>query len=272
MTTEAYLRHFGLNKPAFAKDLPDDDLWLPPSKEQLVHELIDAVESRESVLLTGEPGVGKTCVTRAVRRRLPTERFRITYCHNATLGRRDFYRQLCLAMGLTPSATAAAVFYAVSSHIQELGREKLHPVFVLDEAHMLHQDTLGHLHILLNYEWDSNPLLSLILIGLPELKDSLETRRNRSLYSRLHRRLNIEQTSPDDTAEYIRYRLKLAGSDKELFTSDAITVLHEASVGTLRDLDRVATCAMRIASRRKRRLVERDIIVEAITLDSSSSR
>jgi adenylylsulfate kinase-like enzyme len=50
------------------------------------------------VLLTGKPGVGKTCVLRALRSRLPEQGFRLTYCHNATLGRRDFYRQLCLAL------------------------------------------------------------------------------------------------------------------------------------------------------------------------------
>jgi hypothetical protein len=77
-------------------------------------------------LLTGEPGVGKTCVLRALRRRLSPDSFRLTYCHNATLGRSDFYRQLCVALGLTPSAPAAGVFYAVSTHIEELGKERVH--------------------------------------------------------------------------------------------------------------------------------------------------
>ncbi|WP_239989238.1 AAA family ATPase [Corallococcus macrosporus] len=128
---------------------------------------------------------------------LPQAGFRLTYCHNATLGRRDFYRQLCLALGLTPSATAAAVFYAVSSHVEELGRERVHPVFLLDEAHLLHQDVLDHLHILLNYQWDSKALLSLILVGLPELDSRLAMRRNRSLASRLARRLTIDALHPD---------------------------------------------------------------------------
>ena len=92
------------------------------------------------------------------------------YCHNDTLGRRDFYRQLCVALGLTPSATAEGVFYAVASHIEELAIERAHPVFLLDEAHLLRQDTLEHLHILMNYEWDSRALLSLVLVGLPELE------------------------------------------------------------------------------------------------------
>ena len=71
-----------------------------------------------------------------------------------------------LALGLQPSATAAGVFYAVSTLVEDLARERVHPVFLLDEAHLLHQDTLDHLHILLNYAWDSRALLSLILVGI----------------------------------------------------------------------------------------------------------
>jgi general secretion pathway protein A len=105
---------------------------------------------------------------------------------------------------------------------------------------MLHQDTLDHLHILLNYGWDSKSLLSLILIGLPELDERLALRRNRSLHSRLSYRLSIEPLAPDDTADYVRMRLAAVGCNKELFTSDAIAMLHEATSGALRDVDRVA--------------------------------
>src|SRR5262249_12839127 len=113
MTTEPFVRTFGLTDLPFSKEIPDSELWLPPSKQALVDELCEAVEQRAQVLLVGEPGVGKTCVLRALRHRLPPPQFRLTYCHNATLGRRDFYRQLCVALGLTPAATAAGVFYAV---------------------------------------------------------------------------------------------------------------------------------------------------------------
>ena len=64
-------------------------------------------------------------------------------------------------------------------------------MFLLDEAHLLHQDTLGHLHILLNYEWDKRALLSLILIGLPEM--------DRQLAIRLHL-LAIDGGLLDDSA------------------------------------------------------------------------
>jgi type II secretory pathway predicted ATPase ExeA len=264
---ETYLTHFALRESPFSKEIPDAELWLPSSKQPVVDELCDAVEDRASVLLVGEPGVGKTCVLRALRRRLPDAGFRLTYCHNVTLGRRDFYRQLCVALGLSPSATAAAVFHAVSTHVMDLGRDRVHPVFLLDEAHLLHQDTLDHLHILLNYEWDSRALLSVILVGLPELGDRLELRRNRSLYGRLHRRLRVEALRPDDTAEYIRMRLARVACNREVFTSDAMALMHEAALGSMRDLDRLATAALRDAARRKKKLVERDTVARVIDAD-----
>ena len=265
--TSSYLAHFGFDAAPFTKEIPDDKLWLPPSKEALIDEVCDALMDRESLVLTGDPGVGKTCVLRVIRQRLPQAGFRLTYCHNATLGRRDFYRQLCLALGLSPSATAASVFWAVSTHVEELGRERVHPVFLLDEAHLLHQDVLDHLHILLNYQWDSRALLSLVLVGLPELDGRLAMRRNRSLASRLARQVGIGKLSPDDTAEYVRTRLARVGCEKDVFTGDALAMLHEAADGAHRDLDRLATLALREAARRKKKLVERDVMKRVTARD-----
>jgi type II secretory pathway predicted ATPase ExeA len=264
----SYLASFGLREAPFAKDIPDADLWLPPSKQVVVDALIEALGERASVLLVGEPGVGKTCLLRALRHRVPQAGYRLTYCHNATLGRRDFYRQLCLALGLSPSATAAALFFAVSGHVQDLAKDRLHPAFLLDEAHLLHQDTLDHLHILLNYEWDQRPLLSLILVGLPDMADRLVLRRNRSLASRINYRLAVGPLVPDDTAEYIRMRLRRAGCDREVFASDAVALLHENTAGAMRNIDRIATVALREAAKKKKRLVERDVMARVIDAES----
>jgi len=262
--TASYLSAWGLSGPPFDKDLDDKELWLPPTKAAIADEVVESVQDRQSVLVTGEPGTGKTCMTRVVRHRTSQSAFRLTYCHNATLGRRDFYRQLCLALNLPMAASAAGLFYAISSHVKDLEKERIHPVFLLDEAHLLHQDTLDHLHILLNYEWDQKPLLSLILMGLPDLHDRLSLRRNRSLLSRIHTRLTIGPLLPEDTFAYVRMRLARCGCDRELFTSDALAFLHEASQGQMRDIDRLATAALRLASRSKRRLVERDQVLRAV--------
>lgn len=268
-SASAYLRHFELAAAPFDKDLPDDELWLPSSKAELVDELVEAVHAHHHVLLVGEPGVGKTCTLRALRHRLPDAGFRLTYAHNATLGRRDFYRQLCLSLGLSPKATAAAVFYAISTHVEQLGRDHVHPAFLLDEAHLLHQDVLEHLHVLTNYEWDRKPLLSLVLVGLPELWERLMLRKNRSLWSRLHCRLTIAPADIGDTNEYIQHRLTRVGAKKMLFNSDALTLLHEATHGHLRDLDRLATNALRNAARRKLATVDRALLEQVLVADQT---
>jgi general secretion pathway protein A len=272
MSMTSYLSHFGLRSPPFTKEIADADLFVPPSKQSIIDGLMEALEQRASACLVGEPGVGKTCVLRALRHRLPQAGFRLTYCHNATLGRRDFYRQLCLALGLSPSATAAGVFYAVSTHVEDLGKERIHPVFLIDEAHLLHQDVLDHLHILLNYEWDSRALLSLVLVGLPELSSRLQLRKNRSLYSRIHHRLFIDPLRPEDTAEYIRHRMTSAGCEREVFSTDALAMLHESASGSLRDIDRISHGCLRMAARRKKKLVERDIVAHVIDVDGEQER
>lgn len=257
------LSAFGLRHAPFSKEIDDADLWLPESKAMLVGDIEEALAERQSVLLLGEPGVGKTCVLRALRRRLPQSGFRLTYCRNATLGRRDFYRYLCHTLGLQPTATAANLFLAVEKHVHELRRDKIHPAFLIDEAHLLHPDMLAHLHILMNYEWDAKAILSLVLIGLPELEASLSRRAHRSLLTRIHHRFMIPPASVDDTAEYVRYRLTAAGTDRPLFPDDALSALHEASQGALREIDRLATAALRDAARRKKKLVDRDVVTRA---------
>jgi type II secretory pathway predicted ATPase ExeA len=115
-------------------------------------------------------------------------------------------------------------------------------------------------------------LLSLVLVGLPELHDRLALRRNRSLFSRIHRRLAIDPLRVDDTLEYLGMRLKAAGCGREIFTADAVALLHEAAAGSLRDTDRLATAALRSAARRKRKLVERDDVAHAIDVGGLNGR
>lgn len=260
MSGPRWISYFALKAAPFSKEIADQDLWVPSSRRVILDELVGACHQRGHALLTGEPGVGKTCVLRAARHGLPESGFRLTYCHNATLGRRDFYRQLCLAIGLHPKATAAAVFYSISQHVIELQSEKVHPIFLLDEGHLLNQQVLEHLHILSNYGWDSAPLLSLVLVGLPELEERLRLHKNRSLWSRIHTRLSLGEALPEDTNEYIQYRLKLAGVTRDLFDSDALALLHEASGGRLRDIDRIATEALKRTARRKLKRVDRHLI------------
>jgi type II secretory pathway predicted ATPase ExeA len=68
----------------------------------------------------------------------------------------------------------------------------------------------------------------------------------------------------DDTADYVRLRLHRAGCDRELFAPDALALLHQSTGSSLREIDRLATAALREAARRKKKLVERDLLARLV--------
>ena len=103
-----------------------------------------------------------------------------------------------------------------------------------------------------------------MLIGLPELEKRLMVGRNRPLYSRLSRRLSLGALTPEDTGEYVRTRLAKAGVSREVFTADAIALVHEAAAGAHREIDRLATAALRVTAQRKKKLVERDTLAHVV--------
>jgi general secretion pathway protein A len=76
----------------------------------------------------------------------------------------------------------------------------------------------------------------------------------------IHTRVQLGAASPEDTAEYIEYRVRAVGGDTTPFSSDAVAILHEASSGRLRDIDRLATNALRHAASRKVRIVDRSVL------------
>lgn len=109
-----------------------------------------------------------------------------------TLFPRDFNRQLCRALGVEATATPVAVFDALQRQITQLHREhRLHPVIILDEAHLMSDGTLAHLRVWANFRWDSEPLMSLIHGGLPELHERLRLGIHRSLLTRLSTRISL---------------------------------------------------------------------------------
>ncbi len=131
MTTESCVRFFGFSLVPFTKEVEDTDLWLPPSKEEIVDQICEAVQEHSQVMLTGEPGAGKTCTGGASS--FATSRLSAYLLSQRHPRQARLLSSALLALGLTPAATAAAVFYAVSTHFEYLGRERIHPILLLDE-------------------------------------------------------------------------------------------------------------------------------------------
>jgi type II secretory pathway predicted ATPase ExeA len=81
----------------------------------------------------------------------------------------------------------------------------------------------------------------------------------------------MEPVTPEDSASYLRHRLKLAGGERELFAQDCLALLHEASQGAHRELDRLASLCLREAVRRKRKLIDAELVRVIVERQSHSA-
>lgn len=269
----AMMNRFGLARLPFTKEIAAEDLFEATSHADASARLLAAVEARASAVLTGESGVGKTCLLRGLGHRLNPARHRVTYLHHATVSPRDFYRQLSMALGLEPKAYPSAMFRRLQAHIEELAEEqKVHPVLLLDEAQLMPSSMLEQLHILLNYRMDSRAFLSVILVGLPELRERLARNLFSSLAARLPVRVHLEPFAAEQVGGYLRHRLRTAGSTLEVFSEDAVLCIREATGGMLRKIDVLAHHCLEVAAGRKGALVDGGIVQEAVRLCAEALR
>ena len=111
---------FGLRRRPFDKDVPAEALWLDDTRKDAVDRLVDAVTARQHALVLGEPGVGKNCVLRGLRARLSPVHFRLTYVAHVSLGKRDFYKQICLALGIECKLMPATLYAAIQQNLAAL--------------------------------------------------------------------------------------------------------------------------------------------------------
>jgi type II secretory pathway predicted ATPase ExeA len=259
------LSTYGLTREPFTKDIAPSDMFQTEPLQEALQSLKAAVEGRASAVITGDSGCGKTCLLRALEEDLPQGRYRLHYAYNSTVNRRDFYRQLSIGMGLESYSSFAALHASISQHIQELASQhKLRVIIVLDEAQLLSIQVLEQLHILLNFEKDSKPWLSLILIGLPELRETLKRNVLASLAARIPIRIHIPPMDADQVKLYIRHRMNTAGCRREVFSDDALLLMSKATGGIMRRLDVLGEQCLITALKSKSNIVDAAVVQKAI--------
>jgi len=128
------------------------------------------------------------------------------------------------------------------------------------------------LHVLLNYRMDSRAFLSVILIGLPELKDRLARNILASLSTRLPVRAQLEPFETDQVAAYLHSRMNSAGCEQEVFSEEAVLCIREATGGTPRKINVLAQHCLEVACQRKGSLVDGRIVQTAVKLCAEALR
>jgi type II secretory pathway predicted ATPase ExeA len=160
---------FGLKGRPFDKNIPSRDLYRWPGLEELDARLEMCKRSRGIMLLTGEPGTGKTVALRRFVDRLNAEHYLPVYLPLATVTVLDAYAQLNRAIGGQEVRSKSLLLREIQLGVAQLAAQGKQPVIILDEADLLRSALFDELRILLNFEMDSRDPLLLILAGQPQL-------------------------------------------------------------------------------------------------------
>ena len=137
---------------------------------------------------------------------------------------------------------------------------------MLDEAQLLAVQVLEQLHILFNFEKDSKPWLSLILIGLPDLRETLKRNVLTSLTARMPMRIHLQPFDADQVKLYIRHRMTTAGCRRDVFSDDALLLMSKATGGIMRRLDVLGDQCLVTALKAKSNLVDAAVVQKAIQI------
>jgi general secretion pathway protein A len=270
-----YEEYFSLKERPFSLTPDPDFLFLSGSHQQALDHLLFGLESGEGfIVVTGDIGVGKTTVCRALLRRLP-ERFATALVVNTLLTEKELLRTVLDDFGApVPDGTRKDLLDALNRFLlaeAEVGRR---PVLIIDEAQNLAPSLLEQVRLLSNLETEKRKLLQIVLFGQKELQEKLRLPQLRQFNQRITVRATILPLDLRETSRYIQHRMSVAGAAGSTFlTPAAERLLHRRSRGVPRRINQLCDRALLAACLRNAGRVEpEDVVRAASSLSDGSGR
>ena len=251
--TDSLVRHFRLSAHPFGRDAPRSAVHRHRGFTEALERLRFTVEIEGISALVAEPGCGKSLLLGQLADELQKQGLVVHYFAHATVGPFGLVNVLARKVGLSPKRSRAETAQAVSQTL--LDDERKH-VLVLDEAHVMPDDTLEDVRLLSIADFDRKSPFVLLLAGHPSLDDRLTEPVHHALDQRITTVARLAPLSLDETSDYIRLRVDACGArGQPLFDDAAVSALFDASTGVPRRLNRIASAAMIVAAARKKNLV-----------------
>ena len=268
------LAFFGLEQTPF-NPTPDPRFLYPSPRhrEALAQLLYGVQEHKGFILLTGEIGTGKTTLLRTLLSRVDGNTAS-AFVFDTTLPFEGLLEYILEDFGVAkPGESHVQRLIALNKFLIERRRAGQNTVLVLDEAQNLDLHALEQIRLLSNFETDTEKLLQILLVGQPELLDTLDRAELRQLKQRISLRCRLVPLTPEQIRDYIRTRLRIAGArDLGLFSDAAIARIAESSGGIPRVINTLCDHCLLIGYADQVRRIDRRIVGEAVEYFAQGER
>jgi type II secretory pathway predicted ATPase ExeA len=265
-----YEQFFGLTERPFSI-LPDPDfLYLSP-QHKLARAYLEygLTQKIGFVVLTGEIGTGKTTLIKSLlKAKGGKQRLGVLYQTSFDAG--DLLELLLREFEIQGRFSSRATRLAAFNQflIQAYSRGE-HVVLIVDEAHNLGAAALEELRLLSNIQTDKEPLLQVILVGQPDLRDRLRQPSLRQLAQRVGVHFHLQPLDEEEAKEYIQYRLARAGGSG-IFTPAALDLLYQCTKGVPRRINAWCDLALVAAFAEGRKDVDREFLEAVMAAQGGS--
>ena len=258
-----YLTHYGLSQMPFKISPNPKFLWLGEKHKEALSVLKYGVMNNQGVLLlTGDVGTGKTTLINALLNSLGADTFFINVS-DPRLDKLDFFKLIARSFGLEGNLVTKLDFImSFKDFLHNAYENKKKVLLIIDEAQKLSLDSLEEIRLLSNIEMQESKLLNIFFVGQNEFNDTLIRPECRALRQRITIVHNIEPLNQKETFEYVKYRLSIAGAQREIFTEKALSKAYSFSKGYPRLINIVCDRAMLTAYSRGLQTVDHKILGE----------
>ena len=264
MNNERLLSLFGVKYYPFRPDIPIEALHRRPEVDIFCTRVESTVGDGGFVMITGEPGSGKSVALRLLAKRLQGLRDVVVGTIDHPQSRiSDFYRELGDIFGVPlPSHNRWGGFKTLRARWGEhIATTLMRPVLIIDEAQEMLSSVFGELRQLTSKEFDSRSLLCVVLVGDTRLPERLRSPDLAPLGSRIRRRLQLVPASADELAACLDHVLDAAGNPG-LMTTELKMTLATHSAGNYRVMMNLADELLLAAAERNRSQLDEQLYFE----------
>jgi type II secretory pathway predicted ATPase ExeA len=236
------MEHFGLSEPPFRITPHTDFFFEGADRGTTLEALIYAILHDEGIVkVSGEVGSGKTMLCRVLMERLPAH-VETIYLATPSLARDEILYAIGdeLELKLSDGRMTVALRQLQEQLIRRYAAGR-RVVILIDEAHVMPDETLEQVRLLSNLESNRHKLLQIVLFGQPELDATLAKPSLRQLRDRITHGFRMRPLAEPEVAKYISFRMRAAGyRGPEVFSPRAVTLIARAASGLTRRINILA--------------------------------